>query len=515
MGKRRPFNPDRVEPAPEEAMLFEAPMILSVSQLTRMVRNILAEHLPETVHVVGQISNFKRHTSGHLYLTLKDASSEIRAVMWRSAASGLKFTPSDGLEVIATGHVDVYEPRGQYQLYIRKLEPRGVGALELAFRQLCEKLRKEGLFDARHKKPLRRYPRRIAVVTSPTGAAIRDIIQTVRRRFPCVELLVLPARVQGEGAAEQIAAAIRMLNAQADRLGGIDVMIVGRGGGSLEDLWAFNEEIVARAIFASRIPIISAVGHEVDVTVADLVADVRAPTPTAAAELAVPVLDDVLADLAARAVRLGRALRAGLELSRSRLRRIEQHVLFRQPELFVRQAEQRLDEAGSRLRLAVSGRLGGLRRALHRCELVLATIRPESVLVRLQRRLERLEHRLRWAQGHCNVVAERSLARRVAALMGASPQRRVDRAVVVVGELRRRLDQAAAQRLASLVRRVEIDAARIEAASPRRVLARGFSITRDKTTRRIVTDPAQVRAGQRISTETAGGVFDSDVVEAP
>ncbi len=433
--------------------------------------------------------------------------------MWRSAASSLKFAPTDGLEVIATGNIDVYEPRGQYQLYIRKLEPRGVGALELAFRQLCEKLEKQGLFDSRHKRSLPRYPHHIALVTSPTGAAVRDIIETIGRRFPCAALMLLPVRVQGEGAAEDIAAAVRTLNAQADRLGGIDLMIVGRGGGSLEDLWAFNEEIVARAIFASVIPIISAVGHEVDVTISDLVADARAPTPTAAAEMAVPVLDDILRDLATRAGRLSRATRAGLGLCQARLSEIEHRALFRQPVALVRQGEQQLDETVSRLHLAASRRLDRLKDVLRRCEIALASIRPEAVLARLERCLAEAAHRLRWAQGHRNVLAERAFVRQTEAFFRASPRRQVDRGSLVTAELRRRLDRAIAQRGVMLAQRIEANAARILASSHIRVLGRGFSITRAKPGRKIITDPSQVRPGARISTETAGGEFESDVVD--
>ncbi|MGB2985068.1 MAG: exodeoxyribonuclease VII large subunit, partial [Phycisphaerae bacterium] len=314
---RQPFNPNLIQaPAGERPGAAGGP--LTVSQVTALVKQAIESALPSTIHVVGEISNFKRHSSGHLYFTLKDRFSELGCVMWRSAAATLKFKPADGLEVIATGTVEVFERTGRYQLYVRRIEPRGVGALELAFRQLCEKLSKEGLFDERHKQPLPAYPERMVLVTSPTGAAVADMLRTIERRFPCVQVFVFPVRVQGPGAASEIAAAIRRVNANSTALGGVDVMIVGRGGGSLEDLWPFNEEVVARAIHASRIPIISAVGHEVDVTIADLVADVRAATPTAAAELAVPVLEEVLAGLAAHESRLSRAVRAKIDILATR-----------------------------------------------------------------------------------------------------------------------------------------------------------------------------------------------------
>ena len=243
--------------------------------------------------------------------------------------------------MVATGGIEVFERAGRYQLYVRKIEPRGVGALELAFRQLCEKLERQGLFDPTRKKPLPAYPRRIVIVTSPTGAAIADMIRTIERRYPCVNLLIYPVRVQGSGAAQEIARAVAQVNAHADALGGVDVMIVGRGGGSLEDLWAFNEEIVARALFASNIPVVSAVGHEVDITIADLVADVRAATPTAAAELVVPVLAEAVADIDRFDYRLRRGVASIVKLCRSQLTVLERRRVFREPLLFVRHREQR------------------------------------------------------------------------------------------------------------------------------------------------------------------------------
>ena len=258
------FGTDKDRPA--------GPGTITVTELTRLIKGAIQAQLPAELHLVGEISNFTRSANGHLYFTMKDAASEIRCVMWRTAAGAMRFQPSDGLAVIATGAVDVYEPRGQYQFYVRKLEPRGVGALELAFRQLKERLAKEGLFAPERKRDLPRVPERIAVVTSATGAAIRDILQTLRRRYPAVRVFVFDVRVQGDGAAGEVADAIRRINRNRERLGGIDVMIVGRGGGSLEDLWAFNEEAVARAIFASKIPVVSAVGHEVDFTIADFTA---------------------------------------------------------------------------------------------------------------------------------------------------------------------------------------------------------------------------------------------------
>lgn len=275
-------------------------LTVTVSQLNNYIKRVMDNNgYLAQIWVKGEISNFKNHYSGHLYLTLKDEASALRAVMFKSAAAGLQFAPENGMKVLARGRVGVYERDGQYQLYIEELQPDGVGALHIAFEQLKARLTEEGLFDEQHKKPLPRYPERIAVVTAKTGAAVRDIIHVLSRRYPLAEVYVCPVLVQGDQAAAQISAAINWINERELA----DVIIAGRGGGSIEDLWAFNEEQVARSVFASHIPIISAVGHEVDFTIADFVADVRAPTPSAAAEIAVPDAGELrirLADIRAR-----------------------------------------------------------------------------------------------------------------------------------------------------------------------------------------------------------------------
>jgi len=262
--------------------LFAPRKIYTVSEITAGVKACLESEFSE-ISVEGEISNLAAAASGHLYFGLKDKGAQMRCVCFRGKARFLKFQAEDGLQVVASGNLSVYEPRGDYQLIVDFMEPKGFGSLQLAFEQLKARLQAAGLFDAQRKKPLPLLPRCIGIVTSPTGAAIQDILRILRRRHENVQVLIYPTRVQGQGAAAEIAGGIRALN----RLSEIDVMIVGRGGGSLEDLWAFNEEIVARAIFESRIPVISAVGHEVDFTIADFVADVRAPTPSAAAELVV------------------------------------------------------------------------------------------------------------------------------------------------------------------------------------------------------------------------------------
>ena len=486
--------------------------LLTVSAVTAMVKNAIAEHLPPTVHVVGQISNFKRHGSGHLYLTLKDQASELSCVMWRSAAAKLAFKPQDGLEVIATGYVDVFERAGRYQLYVRKLEPRGIGALELAFRQLRQKLSAEGLFDPQHKKPLPAYPQRIAVVTSPTGAAVRDIRQTLQRRYPGAAVLVCPVPVQGPTAAGRIAAAIAELNRRRQDLGGIDVMIVGRGGGSLEDLWAFNEEIVARAIFASRVPIISAVGHEVDVTIADLVADVRAATPSAAAELAVPDRAEVLALVQRHGATLARSVGQRLEVSRMALKALLRHRAFADPLAFVQRRDQAVDESANRLTGMLQRRIHQVWTRLRRCESLLQRIQPQAYVLRLERELARRSDRLGWAVSHRLAGGERRLGAASSGLWRASPIHRVERLGDGLDHLERRLHQLVSQHQQRLGNRLEAQAARLSAMSYKGTLRRGFSITRAKKGGCVVRSSREVSDGMRLVTETADGEFESQVV---
>lgn len=261
------------------------PRCATVSQINGYIKKILDNNqILNNVWVKGELSNFKPHYSGHIYTTLKDEGGVLKAVMFRSAASKLTFTPNEGMKVLARGRVGVYEAGGSYQLYIEELIPDGVGELYIAYEQLKARLQEEGLFDPAFKKPIPKYPQKIGVSTATTGAAVRDIINVITRRYPLAEIIIYPTQVQGAGAAQNIAEAIEYFN----KTGEVDTLIVGRGGGSIEDLWAYNEEIVARAIFASKIPIISAVGHETDFTIADFVADLRAPTPSAAAEIAVP-----------------------------------------------------------------------------------------------------------------------------------------------------------------------------------------------------------------------------------
>src|SRR5262245_57844465 len=305
-----PFEEDEPEPEPETAPPPAARHVLSVTELTIKIRDRL-EHDFFELWVEGELSNCRVWNTGHLFFTLKDSASQIRGFMFRSTLQYLKFKPADGLRVVARGKISVYEPKGEYQLVCGHLEPQGLGALQLAFDQLKRRLQAEGLFDAARKRPLPALPRKIGIVTSLDGAAIRDIIKVLGRRYPNAHLVIRPARVQGEGAAAEIARGIKDIV----KVAGIDVVIVGRGGGSVEDLWAFNDEGVARAIAASPVPIISAVGHEVDITIADFAADVRAPTPSAAAEIVVARKEDFCAHIE----RLGERLTGAVKGSISRL----------------------------------------------------------------------------------------------------------------------------------------------------------------------------------------------------
>ncbi len=351
--------------------------LMTVSQLTREIKNCLEAEFP-FVWVAGEISNLSRAASGHCYLTLKDETAQLRAILWRGTASRLKFDLHDGLEIVAAGRVEVYEARGSYQLIIEQCEPQGLGALELAFRQLHEKLEKEGLFAAEHKRPLPELPRRIVLVTSPTSAAVRDMLQVLTRRWPVAEILILPVLVQGPGAAGEIAAALRSV----PQISGVDVVITGRGGGSLEDLWAFNEEIVARAIYDCPIPIVSAVGHEIDVTIADLVADRRALTPSEAAELVVPDIREVRAAVAQLRVGLINGLRQRAVAARNQLDSLASRRVFVHPAERIHDRQQQLDELDARSRRAVRRLIDAARQRLAASSATLEALSPLAVLGR-------------------------------------------------------------------------------------------------------------------------------------
>ena len=359
---------------------------LSVWELTAQVKDLLEAAFP-SVWVTGEISNFSRPQSGHCYLTLKDDRAQLKAAMWRPTASHVRFDMHDGLEVICQGRLEVYAPRGTYQLIIEQIEPKGMGALELALRQLREKLGREGLFDPARKRPLPSFVRQIAVVTSPTGAAIRDFLQVLGRRWRGADVLIAPVRVQGEGAAEEIAAAIETLNRLARP---IDCLIVTRGGGSLEDLWAFNEEIVVRAIAASRIPVVSAVGHEIDITLSDLVADVRALTPSEAAELVAPDAEELFAELRQIQKRMTAAVRSRAMTAQSRLDAVGRHRIFRRPFQLIYDLARQVDDLSGRTHRAIWHKFQLARLHSETLSARLESLSPLAVLARGYSLTERL-----------------------------------------------------------------------------------------------------------------------------
>ncbi len=441
---------------------------ISVTELTERIKGAIKRGVPGTVMVAGEISNFVQAGSGHVYFTLKDAQSQISCALWRSNAARVKFKLGDGLAVIVQGNVDVYGPRGQYQLYVDRVSPYGMGELELAFRQLKEKLEKEGLFDPGRKKPIPAFPLTIAVVTSPTGAAIRDVLRTLQLRWPVGRVLIYPVQVQGEGAAPQIAAALKELNQNADRLK-IDVILLVRGGGSLEDLWAFNEEVVARAIYGSRLPVISGVGHEVDITIADLVADLRAATPTAAAQAATPVLEEVLETLSENYLRLRNVMTQTLTIEKGRLGRLAERGMFRHPIVLLGAFARRFDETAQHLQDAMKQIAALARRRTHEAELRLGRISPRVLLVKGSAGVSALESKLDTLTG--NYLRTKSLV----------------------------LDHLAA---------------RLNGCDYRKILGRGFAIARRQKDSRIVTSIGDVAEHDVVVTELADGQFTSEVKDS-
>lgn len=355
-------------------------LVLSVSQLNRYIKmNFDADENLANIFISGEISNFTNHyRTGHLYFTLKDDSAAVRAVMFNSSAKRLKFMPEDGMKVIARGRVSVYEASGQYQLYVDDMQPDGVGALNLAYEQLKEKLQKEGLFSELHKKPLPPYPEKVGVITSPTGAAVRDIINVLGRRFPYAEIVFCPVLVQGDGAHLQLTDAVNLFNSER----AADVIIIGRGGGSIEDLWEFNDEGLARAVYNSEIPVISAVGHETDFTICDFVADMRAPTPSAAAELAVPDANELQYALSALKNRMFLNVSSGIADRRSRLEYLTSKGALKSPDEMLSNWSQRLDTAFSKMMSSYENRIGGKKVEFISAATALSKLDPMSVLMR-------------------------------------------------------------------------------------------------------------------------------------
>ncbi len=353
------------------------PQVQTVSELTGEIKDLIEGNLPE-VWIRGEVSNCLKANSGHVYFTLKDEGAQIAAVVWRNTAARFRFDMHDGLQVVVNGGVEVYKPRGSYQVIVRQLIPQGVGALELAFRKMHAKLEAEGLFNPARKRPIPRFPKRIALVTSPSGAAVRDMIQVITRRWQTADIVIVPVKVQGEGAAQEIATALRNVH----RLPDVDVVICGRGGGSLEDLWAFNEEVVARAIAACRLPVISAVGHEIDVTIADLVADVRALTPSEAGERVVPDQSEVTRALDNLQRRLASGLQNRAGNARLQLEGLRSRRVFARPFQRVHDELTRLDELDGRLRRAIWQRAVASKQQLELSAATLDALSPLKVLGR-------------------------------------------------------------------------------------------------------------------------------------
>jgi len=361
----------------------EKTRIYSVWEITHYIKQKLdSDELLRDIYVKGELSNVSQPTSGHVYFTLKDEYAELRCVMFRDRNALLKFTLEDGMSVIVRGHISVYEKRGKYQLYVEELQESGIGELYRAFEQLKKKLKDEGMFDAAYKKPIPAIPRTIGIITSPTGAAIRDMINITRRRFPHVHILLAPVAVQGEEAAPQIVNAIKLMNRVNSELMKVDVLVVGRGGGSIEELWAFNEESVARAIFASEIPVISAVGHETDFTISDFVADRRAATPSEAAELVVPDKRQIEKNLSAFELQLRQNIYKMIEQQRRRLESIEKNVLFRTPTERINQYRQTVDELKRTLIAEVIHRVQLHKKELQALTGKLDALSPRAILER-------------------------------------------------------------------------------------------------------------------------------------
>ncbi|HDP88764.1 MAG TPA: exodeoxyribonuclease VII large subunit [Thioalkalivibrio sp.] len=435
--------------------------VLTVSELNREVRLLIERGFP-LIWVEGELSNVARPSSGHLYFTLKDRNAQVRCAMFRNRNQLLRFKPADGQQMLVRARVSLYEPRGDYQLIAEHMEEAGHGALQRAFDELKRKLAAEGLFDEAHKRPLPRFPHRVGVITSPTGAAIRDILSVLRRRFPSLPVLVYPVPVQGEAAAPRIAETLARASARKD----CDVLILARGGGSLEDLWAFNEEMVARAIHACEIPVISGVGHEVDVTIADFVADVRAPTPSAAAELVSRSAEDLAQGFARYGERLRGLMSQRLQQADVRLIHLARRLEQRHPAQQLRQQAQRLDE---------------------------------------------LEQRLRRAQQRIRERAGERLARAELHLRRLSPARRVERHGDRLATLTRRLHADMDVGLERRATRLAATARALNTVSPLATLERGYAIVQPEDGKGVIRHVGELAPGQRVRTRLADGTFVSEI----
>ena len=488
--------------------------LYTVAELSFAIKGLLESSFPD-VWVTGEVSNFRAAASGHYYFTLKDASAQLRAVCFRNQARYLKFKPQDGLSVIARGHLSVYEARGEYQLYVEYLEPAGLGALQFAFEQLKQKLAAEGLFDQARKKPLPALPHAIGIVTSPGGAAVRDILRVIKRRFPNMNVILYPATVQGSGAAAEIVEGIEYFNQHPM----VDVMIVGRGGGSLEDLWPFNEEIVARAIAASTIPIISAVGHETDFTIADFVADMRAATPSAAAELVVERKEDFLAEIGNRVRHMSQNLRIRIAEAREELTGLRMHRAFQHLPARILERGQRIDEALTEIERTLRTRLESERRRLLELTAQLVRFEPRRLLEIRWVQIQQRKSQLGRIESEMNMLIGEQLHSSHEAWVGVSSgitrfnlrgTLRLMRATLHEHEteIQDRIGRIFTERR----HRLAHDQSLLDERSPLTILNRGYSITRDAHNN-IVHDPAQVEVGDELSIRLARGELGATVRE--
>lgn len=451
----------------------------SITQITRLIKGAIVDQFPGAITIKGEISNFKAHYNGHIYLALKDAGATIPAVIWKGTASKLKITPTDGMQVTATGNIDLYEAHGKYQFIIRTLNDAGTGALELAYKALLEKLKSEGLFDTQHKKSIPLVPETIAIVSSASGAAIEDIKNTLNRRFPIVKQWLYTVAVQGKTAGEQIANGIKNLNMQSKALGNIDVIIIARGGGSIEDLWAFNEEVVARAIFDSTIPIICGVGHETDTTIADFVADFRAPTPTAAAEIAVPDINDLSTLVNSTAIRLANTIGRQFSTLKQQVNSIALRPCFSRPLDSLHYKTQTLYQKESQLTKSISDKINQSRQSLYRHEATVNKIEPRRHIVTKQNKLNNLSNTITMALQN-QLVSQTFKVREVAITLSAN------KPDTMMGK----------HQLHQITKR-------LENLNPKAVLNRGYSITRHKQNNNIITDMTTLNDGATIVTELA------------
>ncbi len=477
--------------------------VFTVTQLNNLVQVALEEKLPSRMILRGEISNWKQPSSGHCYFSLKDAGGgQIPCVMWASKFRNIKFDCQNGLAILATGHVDVYVPGGKYQFYAEKLEPAGMGDLQLAFEQMRKRLQAEGLFDSAHKQPLPAYPMNIGVVTSGSGAAIVDIKDSIYSRWPCVKLHVFDVPVQGEGAAAKIATAINKANRMRKRLN-LDILIVGRGGGSMEDLWAFNEEPVARSIFASKIPIISAVGHEVDVTIADLVADARASTPTQAGVIAVPDYRDELGKLHSLKRRLHLNTRSQIQHGQNRLATVLASRIFRSPLGPLQAATQRIDELMATLSGATGMLITRTRQRLDAMDRLVGKIEPGHLIAKKKMELYEQAVSLNGALKTLMLRIQNRLERIRDQIQKIEPTRLTASCRIVMGGYDSRNRIGMMKILSKNQLKLTALENTLQALNPRSVLNRGYSLTTNHRNGDLVTRLDQVRVGDRLITELA------------